>query len=56
MKAGNEMRIPRGHLLAVLLVNAALWGVAIWVTHNHNLSGTAFASIASISSLLHVRS
>lgn len=51
-----ELRIKRGHLVAVLLANALLWAGAVLVSDRLHLGGVAAVALISIASLLLRRS
>ncbi len=50
-----EIRIGRGHLLAVLFANSMLWVAAVLLTGNSKLGGAAVIALISIGSLLRAR-
>ncbi len=52
----TELRLHRGHVLAVLFANAVLWAAAIVVTGSYKLGGAAVIGLISIGSLLQARS
>lgn len=50
-----EIRIGRGHLLAVLFANSMLSVAAVLLTGNSKLGGAAVIALISIGSLLRAR-
>lgn len=50
-----EIRVRRGHLLAVLFANAVLWVAAVLIAGNSKLGGAGVVALISIGSLLLAR-